>query len=52
VVDEIGSTLVPALRVEDAWKDWLHAQVLGREAEALLKKESGAGKQESEKNPG
>ena len=31
------------------WHDWLHAQILCREAEALLKNESGVRNQESEK---
>ncbi len=33
------------------WHDWLHAQVLCREAEELLNKESGAKKPEPEKQP-
>jgi hypothetical protein len=31
------------------WHDWVHAQVLCREAEALLKKQSGAKAQQSGK---
>jgi hypothetical protein len=35
----------------DAWLDWLHAQILDREAEALLKKESESKSQQSGKKP-
>lgn len=35
----------------DDWNDWLHAQVLCREAEALLKKESDTKKLGAEKKP-